>query len=116
MGIVKLQTETAVFTWTESTKIKNMKTVMNVPVKTIGVPLDILMDILRILMENNVPNRIKAVSGKENILWLDVKLPPDHPYRKEIASNINALLDDYQIYVNGSPDNMDFSAGRESDF
>ncbi len=89
---------------------------MNVPVKTLSVPLDLLMDIFRIITENNVPNRIKAVSVKENILWLDVKLPVDHPNRKEIVSNINALLEDYHIYVNGSPDNMDFSTYSESDF
>ncbi len=93
-----------------------MKTEINAPVKTIPVPLDILLDVLRIITENNVPNRIKAVSVKENILWLDVKLPMDYPYRKEVVSNINALLQDYHIYVNGSPDNMDFSAYSESDF
>lgn len=93
-----------------------MKTENNTAVKTIPVPLDLLMDVLSIITKNNVPNRIKAVNVKENIFWLDVKLPVDHPYRKEIASNINALLEDYHIYVNGSPDNMDFSAYGENDF
>lgn len=93
-----------------------MKTTINVPVKTLSVPLDLLMDIVRIITENNVPNRIKGVSVKENILWLDVKLALDHPNRKEIVSNINSLLEEYQIYVNGSPNNMDFSAHSEDDF
>ena len=89
---------------------------MNVPAKTLSVPLDMLMDILTILFNNEVPVQIKSISVKENILWLDVKLPSDHPNRKEIVFNINALLEEYQIYVNGSPNNMDFSAYTENDF
>lgn len=93
-----------------------MKTAMNVPSKTYSVPLDILMDVLRILFENNVPNRIKGISVKDNLLWLDVKLSPDHPYRKDIMANIDALLGDYQFYLNGTTDEADFSSYSENEF
>jgi hypothetical protein len=93
-----------------------MKPAMNIPSKTYSVPLDILMDVLRILFENNVPNRVKGISVKDNLIWLDVKLPPDHPYRKDILTNIDGLLGDYQFYLNGTTDEPDFSSYSQNEF
>ena len=93
-----------------------MKTAVNVPSKIYSVPLDMLMDVLRILFENNVPNRITGISVKDNLLWLDVKLSPDHPYRKDIMSNIDALLSDYLFYLNGTTDEGEFSSYSENEF
>ena len=93
-----------------------MKPTMNVPVKTISVPLDMLLDILEILYRNDVPNRINSINADDRILWLDVKLATDHPKRKDIVSNIDALLGDYHIYVNGNADDMNFSSYTGNNF
>jgi hypothetical protein len=73
------------------------------------------MEVLQILFENNVPNRIKGISVKDQIIWLDVKLPPDHPYRKEIQANIEELLSGYRFYLNGTTDEGEFSSYSENE-
>lgn len=90
-----------------------MKTQMDSSTKTYSVPLDMLMNILHILFENGIPNRIKGINVKDSVIWLNVKFPVNHPYRKEIRSNIESLLSDYHYYLNGTDDEREFDCNDD---
>lgn len=96
-----------------------MKTQKKEIKRTYGVPLDMLLDILKIIFRYELPQRIEGVNVKESVVRLSVKYPADSPYRKEAKDNIEALLGDYGYYANGSPEDRSwdgFPPDYENDF
>lgn len=66
-----------------------------------SVPLVILMDVLRVVINNDLPNKIAGINVHENIVWLRVKFPAEHPYATETRKNIEDMLADYGYYMRG---------------
>ena len=96
-----------------------MKTDRGVSVHKYAVPVDVLMDILKIATANQLPNYIDGISPNENILWLIVKYPADQLYCKKAKQNIEAILSDYEYFANGSPEDREFGVNpyeQENDF
>lgn len=87
--------------------------------RTYPIPLDMLMDILKIVLKNELPNHIEGINVKENVLRLNVKYPPNNPYSRETKENIETLLADYGYFINAAPDDrtyIDNQANNENDF
>lgn len=96
-----------------------MKTDQKIISRTYAIPLDMLMDILKIVLKNELPNHIEGINVKENVLRLNVKYPPDNLYSKETKENIETLLADYGYFTNGAPDDrmyVDGQTNNENDF
>lgn len=93
-----------------------MKTDQKVIARTYAIPMDMLMDILRIVFKNELPNHIEGINVKENIIRLNVKFPANHPFGKETKENIETLLADYGYYANGTPDEWEAYTFHKNDF
>lgn len=71
--------------------------------KSYTIPLDLLIDILKIVLNNNLNYNIEAVNDKESSLLLQVSFDQtqfNHPKAKE---NIEYFLNDYSHFFYGSP-------------
>jgi hypothetical protein len=75
----------------------------NIIRKVFPVPVIMLMDILKIVIKNKLPNSISAINVFDSTVWLNVSIPQAHPHSKEIIENIEVLLSDYGMFTHLSP-------------
>ncbi len=71
--------------------------------KSYTISTDILFDILKIVLKNELPNNIESVNVRESTLLLKIKFPSDQPSIKSIKNDIEILLEDYDFFANHSP-------------
>ena len=94
-----------------------MKTDQKIISRTYAIPLDMLMDILKVVLKNELPNHIEGINVKENVVRLNVKYPLGNPYGKETKDNIETLLADYGYFTNCAPDDPSYNyTDNENDF
>lgn len=65
------------------------------------VPVDMLMDILRIILKNGLHHYIEGINERENAILLRVFASANSLYGKHAVQNIAQLLSDYGYYLNG---------------
>lgn len=66
------------------------------------VPIDVLMDILRIIMKNGLRHHIEGINNKENTILIRVFTNPKSLYSKNAIQNIAQIVSDYGYYLNGN--------------
>lgn len=67
------------------------------------IPMDVFMDIARILLSNAVTWRVEGINEKENSLLIQVSIQPDSSRHRKAMENMQTILSDYGYYLKGSP-------------
>lgn len=73
-------------------------------VRSFPVPLELMMDVLKIILTNDLPNQIIGLNIMGNAVWLKVQFPAGHPYSEDARKNIETLLSDYGYFTGCAPD------------
>ena len=71
--------------------------------KSYTIPLDLLIDILKILLNSNIGYHIEAINETESSLLVQVSFSPTVPNHSRAKENIETLLNDYGYFLYGSP-------------
>jgi hypothetical protein len=69
------------------------------------IPLDVLLDIVRILLEYAIQWQVEGINEKENSLLIQVRIQPSLSHQRKALDNMKAVLSDYGHYLRGSPGN-----------
>lgn len=71
------------------------------------IPMDIFMDIVRILLGNSIRWNVEGINEKENSLLIQVSVQPHLIGHRKAMENMNSILSDYGYYLKGSPNDGD---------
>lgn len=72
--------------------------VHNAAAKSQTVHLDILMDILSILFDNEIPFTVDGIDDDEQTLFIKTHTDKKSSHHKEALENIKVLTSDYSFY------------------
>lgn len=67
------------------------------------IPMDVFMDIVRILLGNTVNWQVEGINEKENSLLIQVSIEPHLTRHQKAIENIQTILSDYGYFLKGSP-------------
>ena len=70
----------------------------NIKQKEISVPLDVLMDVSRILFETEMENRITGMNENRSVVQVTLSYQNDISYYQKAVENIDAILLEYRHY------------------
>jgi len=71
--------------------------------KSYTIPLDLLIDILKIVLNNNLDYNIEAINDKESSLLMQISFDQTHINHPKAKENIECFLNDYGHFFYGSP-------------
>lgn len=82
-----------------------METVLTKPPASSShtIPMDVFMDIVRILLTGGINWRVEGINEKENSLLIQVAIQPHLLRHKKAIENMQTILSDYGYYLHGSP-------------
>lgn len=82
-----------------------METIASKPLVTSShtIPLDLFLDVVRILLDNALNWQVEGINEKENSLLIQVSIRPASVHHKKALENIQGFLSDYGYYLKGSP-------------
>ncbi|MBS1634312.1 MAG: hypothetical protein JST26_00220 [Bacteroidetes bacterium] len=66
--------------------------------KEITVPLDIMMDIAKIIVETEMESTITGLNENKNTVQIILGFPEELNYYKKALDNIDSILNDYKHY------------------
>jgi hypothetical protein len=66
--------------------------------KEIIVPLDVMMDIAKIIVETEMESAITALNENKNTVQITLGFPEELNYYKKALDNIESILNDYKHY------------------
>jgi hypothetical protein len=69
--------------------------------KSFSIPMDVLMDTLKIFLNNDIEYKIEGISEKSNSVIIQMKLQKNSLIYTEAVENIETILEDYNYYVDG---------------
>ena len=67
------------------------------------IPLDVFMDVVRVLLDNAFDWQVEGINEKENSLLIQVSFQPGSARHKKAMENIQSMLSEYGYYLKGSP-------------
>ena len=67
------------------------------------IPMDVFLDIVRILLDNSIQWQVESINEKENSLLIQVKIQPHLLRHRKAMENMQSILSDFGHYLNGSP-------------
>lgn len=67
-----------------------------------NVPLDLLLDVLKIIFDNKLDYRISGINEKQSSILLNIAIKEGLADYKNAIDNIDTLLSDYGYYMYGS--------------
>ena len=67
------------------------------------IPLDVFMDVVRVLLDNVFDWQVEGINEKENSLLIQVSIQPGSARHKKAMENIKNMLSEYGYYLKGSP-------------
>lgn len=67
------------------------------------IPLDVFMDVVRILLNNALNWQVEGINENENSLLIQVSIQPSSIQHRKALENIQGFLSDYGYYLKGSP-------------
>lgn len=65
------------------------------------VPMDVLIDILRIILKNGLRHYIEGINQKENTILIRIFPNPNSPHSNNAIQNIAEIITDYGYYLTG---------------
>lgn len=82
-----------------------METITNKPIQTIShtIPMDVFMDILRILLKYALVWQVEGINERENSLLIQISFQPVNSNHRNALENMRSILSDYGYYLKGSP-------------
>jgi hypothetical protein len=66
------------------------------------IPMDVFLDIARILLGNVINWRVEGINEKENSLLIQVSIQPNLLQHRKAMENMQTILSDYGYYLTGS--------------
>ena len=66
--------------------------------KTLTVPLDVLIDVLKIITEMELKNEITAINENKSFIEIKVEYQNGLGFHQRAIENIENILDDYNHY------------------
>lgn len=76
---------------------------MKTTLKSYTIPLDVFMDIMRVLLSGKVRNQIESINETQNSLILKVEIVSTDPVHQKVIQNMEDVLEEYGYYINGKP-------------
>ena len=70
-------------------------------VKRYKIPEDLLMDILRILIGNNIKHKIIGIQQRQNMVLLNANFDLNSIKNREAKEDLEGILTDYSEYMKG---------------
>ena len=70
----------------------------NIKQKEINVPIDILMDVSKIILETELENKITGINENKNIVQITLIYQAGLNYHQKAIENIDTILLDYRHY------------------
>ena len=67
------------------------------------IPMDVFLDIARILLGNVINWRVEGINEKENSLLIQVSIQANLLQHRKAMENMQTILSDYGYYLTGSP-------------
>jgi hypothetical protein len=67
------------------------------------IPLDVFVDVVRVLLDNVFDWQVEGINEKENSLLIQVSIQPESARHRKAMENIQGFLFDYGYYLKGSP-------------
>lgn len=67
------------------------------------IPLDVFIDVVRVLLDNAFDWQVEGINEKENSLLIQVSIQPGSARHKKAMENIQSMLSEYGYYLKGSP-------------
>ena len=67
------------------------------------IPMDVFMDIVRILLNSKLDWHVEGINEKENSLLTQVSHQPHLSHHRKALENMQSILADYGYYLKGSP-------------
>lgn len=80
-----------------------MDTKHKIPFTSYHIPMDVLMDILRIALQAELDHRIEGINDKQNTIIMRLYFPQHKLFSKHAKENIESILAEYGYYMNGAP-------------
>lgn len=80
-----------------------METKRKIPFTSYHIPMDVLMDILRIALQADLDHRIEGINDKQNTIIMRLYFPQHTQFSRQVKENIESILAEYGYYMNGSP-------------
>lgn len=82
-----------------------METITTKPIQTSShtIPMDVFIDIVRILLNNTLDWHVEGINEKENSLLIQVSYQPNLSRHRKALENMQSILADYGYYLKGSP-------------
>lgn len=62
------------------------------------VPVDVLIDALRIFLDNDISFQIEGINDHEHTLLIQVQTDPKLSRHRKAVENLRSILDDYGHY------------------
>jgi hypothetical protein len=66
------------------------------------IPIDLLMDVLKLLMANGLPYRIEGINEREDTLLVQVRHDRENKRHRQAMFNLGDILDVYAQYTTGT--------------
>jgi CRISPR/Cas system CMR-associated protein Cmr1 (group 7 of RAMP superfamily) len=70
----------------------------NVKIKEINVPVDVLIDISKIILETEMENSIVGISENRSVIQIRITYTEGITYYQKAMENIDSILSDYKYY------------------
>ena len=82
-----------------------METVLTKPAISSShtIPMDVFLDIVRILLSAAIKWQVEGINEKENSLLIQVTIEPKLFRHRKAMENMLAILSNYGYYLKGSP-------------
>ena len=84
-----------------------METKQKYLIKSYTVPLDVLMDILKIIFKDGLGHSIEGINENEASIILRIYFQPDSNNDKGAKNNIEEILSEYGYYMNSAFNTLD---------
>lgn len=68
------------------------------------IPVDLILDVVRILLKCAIDWRVEGINEKENSLLIQVRIPVNDKRQHHGMDNILTMLEDYAYFTKGAAD------------
>ncbi len=86
-----------------------------IQLKSHTVNMDVVMDVMRILFNNDIPFQVEGINEHENTMLIRTTTNPKLTRHKKALENLKALTSDYSYYRNESDSGNTHNSNTEDE-